>query len=216
MKKILILLLVLGLICFNSNVLFAKKDVTKVTIGSSQYEVWKSKGMVFAVRSPEGKFITWGKGKLEKWKGREDKVWVIRNPGGAFITWGEGKREKWEDGLERLVVRDKKGRYVCWTIIDKGWNASFEIWEGLGIKYVVRDDRGRFRCWGTGKMEVWDKEKNRSVYVVRDKEGRFLTWTPGKNVVWSDGKTRIVMRDKKGHFLGWKIVTEEVVGDFEL
>jgi len=82
-----------------------------------QYELWEKTGIKFVVRDENGRFVTWGVGRLESWDGTRTVV-CVRNPKGAFLTWAKGRIETWKNDTKRYVFRDKRGHFLQWAPLD--------------------------------------------------------------------------------------------------
>ncbi|MBF0406501.1 MAG: hypothetical protein HQM10_04055 [Candidatus Riflebacteria bacterium] len=91
-------------------------DLTK------SYETWKGKGIKFVIRK-DGKFETWGIGRLESWN--NNSKWVVRNPKGRFLIHASGKIENWKNGKTLLVLRESKGRMLTHIKIDLTSHSCF-------------------------------------------------------------------------------------------
>jgi len=86
------------------------------------YETWTGKGIKFVIRE-DGKFKTWGVGRLESWN--HDSTWVVRDPKGRFLTKASGRVENWSNGKSRLVLRTPKGQMMTHISIDITSKACF-------------------------------------------------------------------------------------------
>lgn len=119
-----VLLLVLAFLPFCS--VCAADGAGEVQDLTKAFEIWKDKGIVFAIRE-NGKVIDRGVLKLESWAG--ESRWTVRNSKGHFLTHGNkyarGKVENWKNGKTKLVIRTDKGHLITHININLTSRASF-------------------------------------------------------------------------------------------
>lgn len=126
-----------------SNTAKAEKATTEeiknepVTDLTKAYEVWKNKGIKFVIRDKKnGKFETWGCGRLESW-GTKSK-WVVRNKKGQFLTHASGRVESWKNGKTRMVLRDQRGRILTHIKLDLTDKGNFYT-NAVGLRKLKND-----------------------------------------------------------------------------